>query len=91
MSNLEVKNLCKAFGEAEAEAVKNMSFSVSKDEKVTLMGTHHSGKTTLLRLLEGLDNSDSREILTDGKPITSHKKFRDVLAGISLVLKHVMS
>ncbi len=73
MNYLEVKNLCKAFG--KAEAVKNLCFSIYKGEKVALMGTHLSGKTTLLRLLEGLDTPDSGQILIDGSPVTSRKTF----------------
>ena len=62
---LEVKNLCKSFG--ESHVIGGLNFSVSKGEKVIIMGAEKSGKTTLLRLLAGLESPDSGEILIDGK------------------------
>ena len=72
MSFLEVKNLCKSFD--ETESIRNLNLSVSKGEKVVIMGSHKSGKTSLLRILSGLDAPDSGEILLEGMPLSFHGK-----------------
>ena len=72
MSFLEVKNLCKSFD--ETESVKNLNLCISKGEKVILMGSSKSSKTSLLRILSGLDTPDSGEILIEGMPLSSHAK-----------------
>lgn len=49
---LKVENLSKQFG--DHYAVRNVNFTLSKNECVALIGPNGSGKTTILRLLIGL-------------------------------------
>jgi NitT/TauT family transport system ATP-binding protein len=64
---LEVKNLCKNFG--EVQALDNVSFNVHRREFVCVVGASGCGKSTLVRLLAGLDNPTSGELLLNGKPV----------------------
>ncbi len=57
----------KSFG--STHAVRGVSFSVLKNEFVTLLGPSGCGKTTLLRLIGGLERSDGGSILVDGQPV----------------------
>src|SRR6478609_8022462 len=56
--SIEIKNVSKRFG--EVAAVNDVSFSVKEGELVALLGPSGGGKTTVLRMIGGL------EIPTDG-------------------------
>lgn len=57
MEVLQVKNISKQYGTKEhaVQALKDVTFSVSKGEFVAIVGTSGSGKSTLLHLIGGLD------------------------------------
>ncbi len=71
MALLEVKSLCKTYGAGEAtvDALKNVSFSVSKGEFVAIVGESGSGKSTLLNLIGALDVPTSGSVRIQGKEI----------------------
>lgn len=76
MNILEVKNLYKTFGsgDTKVEALKNVSFSVSKGEFVAVVGESGSGKSTLLNAIGALDTPTSGKVFIDGKDIFSMKE-----------------
>ncbi|MBU5312183.1 ABC transporter ATP-binding protein [Tissierella carlieri] len=76
MNLLEVQNLCKTFGsgDTKVEALKNVSFSVSKGEFVAVVGESGSGKSTLLNAIGALDTPTSGKVFIDGKDIFSMKE-----------------
>ncbi|MEL6826346.1 MAG: ABC transporter ATP-binding protein [Pseudomonadota bacterium] len=49
------------------QALRDVSFSVSKGQKVGLVGRNGSGKSTLLRVLGGIYSPTSGRVLTQGK------------------------
>lgn len=76
MDILTTKNLCKTYGkdETKVDALKNVSFSVSKGEFVSIVGPSGSGKSTLLNLLGALDTPTSGKVFLDGKDIFTMKE-----------------
>lgn len=64
---IEVKNLKKNF--KNVEVLKGINFSVNKGEKVVIIGSSGSGKSTALRCLNLLENPTSGEILYKGENI----------------------
>ncbi len=67
---LEIKNLTKKYheGTSESKAVDNVSLDVERGEFVVIMGASGSGKTSLLHLIAGIDESDEgtlKYFLTD--------------------------
>ncbi|WP_131050927.1 ABC transporter ATP-binding protein [Clostridioides difficile] len=81
MDILVVNNLCKTYGNGytKVEALKDVSFTVSKGEFVTIVGESGSGKSTLLNLLGGLDTPTSGKIFVDGKEICSMKEEKQTI------------
>ncbi|HBG6421746.1 TPA: ABC transporter ATP-binding protein [Clostridioides difficile] len=81
MDILVVNNLCKTYGNryTKVEALKDVSFTVSKGEFVTVVGESGSGKSTLLNLLGGLDTPTSGKIFVDGKEICSMKEEKQTI------------
>lgn len=65
---LDIRNLHREFkmGEETVKALNGVSFTISKGEFVTIMGSSGSGKTTLLNILGCLDKPTSGTYLLDG-------------------------
>lgn len=59
---LEMKNIVKEYEGSEARAVDNVNFSMKKGEIVAIIGPSCSGKSTLLRCINGLNKVTSGEI-----------------------------
>lgn len=66
MEVLRVKQLTKKIG--YRTILSNINLEVSSGELVVLIGPNGAGKTTFLRILAGLTNKTSGEILIDNKP-----------------------
>lgn len=64
---IEIKHVSKNF--RYKKALDDVSFSIDKGEYVVLLGPVGSGRTTLLKIIAGLLNPDSGEILIDGKVV----------------------
>lgn len=62
---LEVKNLSKSFD--GRNIIKDLSFSLKNGETMTVVGPSGVGKTTLLRIIAGLETADSGTITLDGQ------------------------
>ena len=52
-------------------AVANLSFAVPHGELITIVGPSGSGKSTTLRMLAGLEQIDSGQLLIDGTDMTT--------------------
>lgn len=64
---IEVKQLVKTFGSFTAS--DNVSFGIEKGRLIGLLGPSGGGKTTILRMLAGLETPDSGDIFIDGKRV----------------------
>lgn len=68
---LEIKNVSKVFHtkDKDVEAIRNVSFNVKEGEFISIIGASGCGKTTLLRLIAGLEKNYGGNILLDGKKV----------------------
>lgn len=62
---LELKNISKAFG--SKKIFEKLNLSITKGSILTIVGPSGGGKTTLLRMLAGLESSDSGTFLYEGQ------------------------
>lgn len=75
---LELKNISKRFG--NKQIFDNFNLTVEEGKVLSLVGPSGGGKTTLLRMLAGLEKIDSGEILHKGKPVAiSHLEDANLL------------
>ena len=65
---IELKHVDKSFG--NRKVLRDVSLRVEDGETLALIGGSGSGKSTMLRLMIGLDRPTSGEIWIDGKEIT---------------------
>jgi ATP-binding cassette subfamily B protein RaxB len=90
--NIEVRDLCLRYTEGEPFILRNVNTSIRAGEYVAITGPSGCGKTTLLKVMLGLLEPSSREILVDGVPlrILGHEAFRK---GIGVVMQddHLLS
>ena len=67
--SLELKEIKKSFTEGEA-VLDNISLEISKGEFITLLGSSGCGKTTTLRIIAGLEQTDSGSVWINGQDVT---------------------
>ncbi|HWN96769.1 MAG TPA: ABC transporter ATP-binding protein, partial [Methylomirabilota bacterium] len=69
--SIELKNVSKRFG--NVAAVSNVSFSVNEGELIALLGPSGGGKTTVLRMIAGLEMPTEGDIFIRGKRVNDLK------------------
>jgi branched-chain amino acid transport system ATP-binding protein len=83
MALLEVSDIEVFYG--AIPALRGLSLSIDKGERVALLGANGAGKTTTLRAISGLLGPRSGSIVFDGEPIGGLAAHRVVGHGISHV------
>ncbi len=78
-----VKNLNKSF--PGVHALKDVRFDLYPGEVHTLVGENGAGKSTLMKVLSGVYQKDSGEILLDGKPVAIPNPKAAQKLGISII------
>jgi multiple sugar transport system ATP-binding protein len=68
MASISFRNVTKRFG--DVTAVDDVSFDIRDNAFFCLFGPPLSGKSTILKLILGLEKPDAGEILIDGRPVT---------------------
>ena len=64
---LKLKNIHKSYG--DLKVLEGITFSVDEGEFVCIVGESGCGKTTLLKIIAGVEKADKGEIITDSKRI----------------------
>src|SRR6266542_6548284 len=81
--SIRVEHLSKRF--AEHVAVDDVSFEVQTGELVALLGPSGGGKSTILRIIAGLEPADQGTVRFDGAEV-EHRRARDRRVGV--VVQH---
>ncbi|PKK95859.1 MAG: hypothetical protein CVV59_01505 [Tenericutes bacterium HGW-Tenericutes-4] len=77
---IEIKGLNLAFTK-EYYALYNINLEIQNGERVCLLGDSESGKTTLLRVLAGLEDYKEGQVLINEKPLKQFDFSNDVELG----------
>lgn len=77
---IELKKVNKAFGE---KIIKDLNLIIPDGKTLAIVGPSGGGKTTLLRILAGLESSDSGEFYLDGVPFNPFElKMKEQVVGV---------
>lgn len=79
---IEFKNVSFTYTDTQIQALKNVSFTLGKNETLAILGKTGSGKSTILELICRLYDADNGEILIDNQSIKSLNLYdlRDAIA-----------
>jgi tungstate transport system ATP-binding protein len=72
---LELSNIQKKFG--NIDTLNKVSIEIEKGKITTLVGTSGAGKTTVLRIISGLDHPDNGQVKFEGR-IMKPKELRSI-------------
>lgn len=82
-SEIAFKNVCFRYNEEDADTLKDVSFSIPARRTTALVGASGSGKSTIVRLLQRLDEPNTGTITVDGIELREIKR-TDWLHNIAL-------
>ena len=78
MSSVVLKNLVKSY-DGRKNVIDNINLEIKDKEFIVLVGSSGCGKSTILRLISGLEDITSGDIMIDGKVVNNmHPKDRDI-------------
>ena len=78
---IEIKHTAKSFD--EVKAIKDLSLQIRDGEVFGLVGTNGAGKSTLLRMIAGIYQPDTGEVLMDGRVIYENEDLKREIFYIS--------
>jgi sulfate/thiosulfate transport system ATP-binding protein len=76
--SIEIKNISKKFG--EVTAVNRVSFSINEGELIALLGPSGGGKTTVLRMIAGLEMPSEGDIFIRGQRVNDVSVQKEISA-----------
>lgn len=72
---LKFDNISFKYESDDYEMIRNLSFSVNDGEFISIIGASGCGKSTIFRLINGLEKPDNGKIFIDEKPIEQQKNY----------------
>ncbi|MCY9666514.1 ABC transporter ATP-binding protein [Paenibacillus alginolyticus] len=75
MTILNIENVSFTYYSAQSKIIDNLSFSMNKGEIVGILGPSGRGKSTLLRLIAGLESPMEGSIAISGKTVVDASTF----------------
>lgn len=88
MKAIEFKNISKSFSKLKAN--DDISFSIEKNSVFCVLGENGAGKSTLMKILYGVYQPDSGEILINGNKSLFKTTHDAINSGVAMVWQHFM-
>ncbi len=86
IQSVEFRNVSFQYPSSEKMILKNISFTINKGERISIVGLNNAGKSTIVKLLCRLFEPTGGEILINGIPI-GQLRHKDYLAQIATVFQ----
>ncbi len=88
---LQIENLSKTYrlNDRDIEALKAISFTAQPGEILGIVGKSGGGKSTLMKILRGMDRFDSGKITMDGITITPDSSDEEIRARMAATAIHL--
>ncbi|MEJ8323772.1 amino acid ABC transporter ATP-binding protein [Kosakonia sacchari] len=84
-SAITLSRITKSFG--STQVLKEISLDVSPGEVLVLIGASGSGKSTVLRIMSGLETADGGEIWVNEVPLHDRKRSREICGHVGMVFQ----
>lgn len=88
MAMIEVKNITKSFG--ALTVLKDFSVNFDQEGVTVLLGPSGTGKSTLLRCINGLESIDQGDILVDGISVKEKKNLKAIRLACGMVFQQTV-
>ena len=83
MAIIELRDITKSYG--SFDALRGVNLDIEEGEVTCVLGDNGAGKSTLIKILAGLHEPTSGELLIDGSPVTFSSPRQAIDAGIATV------
>ncbi len=84
-SAITLSRITKSFG--STQVLKEISLDVSPGEVLVLIGASGSGKSTVLRIMSGLETADGGEVWVNDVPLHDRKRSREICGHVGMVFQ----
>ncbi|MEN0584635.1 MULTISPECIES: amino acid ABC transporter ATP-binding protein [unclassified Kosakonia] len=84
-SAITLSQITKSFG--STQVLKEISLDVSPGEVLVLIGASGSGKSTVLRIMSGLETADGGEIWVNEVPLHDRKRSSEICGHVGMVFQ----
>ncbi len=88
MAMIEVKNVTKRFD--KLTVLKDFSVNFDQEGVTVLLGPSGTGKSTLLRCINGLETIDGGDILVNGRSVKDRKNLRQIRLDCGMVFQRTV-
>ncbi|CAB3746207.1 amino acid ABC transporter ATP-binding protein [Paraburkholderia solisilvae] len=82
---ISLSGVSKSFG--ATQVLRDVNLDVRAGEVLVLIGASGSGKSTVLRIMSGLETADSGEVWVNGVPLHDAKRARDIRGHVGMVFQ----
>ena len=88
MAMIEVKNITKSFG--DLTVLRDFSVDFTQEGVTVLLGPSGTGKSTLLRCINGLESIDKGDIIVDGMSVKDKHNLRNIRLSCGMVFQQTV-
>lgn len=88
MAMIEVKNVTKSYG--DLTVLKNFSVDFDQTGVTVLIGPSGTGKSTLLRCINGLEKIDDGDIVVNGRSVRQKKNLKEIRLECGMVFQQTV-